>query len=642
LSRRSFSRERERRLAAARRREQLRLRRATLAVGAAVGAFALAPAAAQAQNFEVNTLNDSATLDGCTTDANGCTLREAIHDATANTEPDTITFASTVTGTLDLTAGELYTSADVVDDITIQGPGSGLTISAGPSSRILTIAAPNTPPAPGNNGTSVSISGLTLSDGNPTSGPGGAIAAGKYTHLDLTDTTISGNTAPADNGGAISGGKYTQISLNDTTITGNAAPTGSGGAIGSVPLNAPGLKYDGMEITATDSTISGNNALRGGGIQTFGPLAIQSSTLSGNHATGGEGGAIRTAPKYGQLTVDDSEISGNTATTVGAGIDYTPYAATPSPYPPVIDNRITNSTISSNTAGPEDGLTPSRGGGIYIGGIGTDQGAFTVDHSTVSGNENTSTTSYGGGIDLENTVNGKVAIVDSTVSGNDAGVGGGVSIGAQLGPSGSISADNSTIAHNTVTYEGGGLWVDQYGIAPGPYPSPPVHVNSTIVGDNTAMGTPDDLGRNNLATSGGFQLSFSLVEAPTDAVDTQANSITGQDPQLGGLANNGGPTLTQLPGTGSPAIDAGNNLLGLSTDQRGQPRTTDGPPPNAGDGTDIGSVERSEPVPSPPVTPPAKNKPKCKKKHKKKHKRSADSAKKKHKKCKKKKKKKRH
>jgi hypothetical protein len=167
-------------------------------------------------------------------------------------------------------------------------------------------------------------------------------------------------------------------------------------------------------------------------------------------------------------------------------------------------------------------------------------------------------------------------------------------------------------------------------------------VNSTIVGDNTAGGTPDDLGRADLATSGGFQLSFSLVEAPTDAIDTQANSITGRDPQLGGLANNGGPTLTQLPATTSPAIDAGSNPLALATDQRGQARTVDGPPANTADGTDIGSVERPERAPVP--APPAKKKPKCKKKHKKKHKRSADSSKKKHKhkKCKKKHKKKRH
>jgi hypothetical protein len=77
-------------------------------------------------------------------------------------------------------------------------------------------------------------------------------------------------------------------------------------------------------------------------------------------------------------------------------------------------------------------------------------------------------------------------------------------------------------------------------------------------------------------------------------------------------------------------LDAGNNPLSLTTDQRGEPRTVDQSGPNAGDGTDIGAVERALPPPPTPPVHPAKKK--CKK-HKK-HKRSAQSAKKK---CKKKK-----
>ena len=33
------------------------------------------------------------------------------------------------------------------------------------------------------------------------------------------------------------------------------------------------------------------------------------------------------------------------------------------------------------------------------------------------------------------------------------------------------------------------------------------------------------------------------------------SDIIGQSPQLGALANNGGPTLTQLPADSSPAIE---------------------------------------------------------------------------------------
>ena len=52
--------------------------------------------------------------------------------------------------------------------------------------------------------------------------------------------------------------------------------------------------------------------------------------------------------------------------------------------------------------------------------------------------------------------------------------------------------------------------------------------------------------------------------APTDLINT--------DPRLGPLANNGGPTFTQALLPGSPAIDAGVAVPGVTTDQRGDPR----------------------------------------------------------------------
>ena len=51
---------------------------------------------------------------------------------------------------------------------------------------------------------------------------------------------------------------------------------------------------------------------------------------------------------------------------------------------------------------------------------------------------------------------------------------------------------------------------------------------------------------------------------PTDLVNT--------DPLLGPLADNGGPTLTQALLPGSPAIEAGVNVPGVTTDQRGVSR----------------------------------------------------------------------
>ena len=58
------------------------------------------------------------------------------------------------------------------------------------------------------------------------------------------------------------------------------------------------------------------------------------------------------------------------------------------------------------------------------------------------------------------------------------------------------------------------------------------------------------------------------------------NNISG-DPLLGALADNGGPTMTHLPGDGSPLIDAGQSALAF--DQRGLARDDAQ--------ADIGSVE---------------------------------------------------
>jgi CSLREA domain-containing protein len=604
LSPRSFRRERERSAVAERRRQQLRLRRGGLVAGAAIGAFALAPAAAQAQNFTVNTLTD-APANGCTTAPGGCTLRDAMTDSSANSESDLITFASGLTGTLRLTQGELSTSTTAVDDVTVQGPGAGAITVSGDAdqsgtpnsgdSRTFNIPYVDDSGAPPS--TSLTISGLTLAHGYST-GEGGAAYVAEDNHLSLRDVTVTGNTGAA---GAIAGDKYSVISI-------------------------------------ANSTISGNSAARGGAAYTSGRLTIQNSTLSGNHATGGAyggGGAVNFGQKYGGLNITDSTISGNTATGRGGGIvsyvDLGPkYQAT--------QNQITNTTISNNTS-------DATGGGLYSNGLGSDAGSFTIDHSTIS-NNHAGASAQGGGIEIGNTVNGRFRTVDSTISGNSANIGAGVAISTvntpQVGPDGSISFDNSTVASNTAATDSGGMYLSIYGPSGGgPYTySATIKLNSTIVGSNTANGASSDLGQADVATTGGFDLAFSLVQAPGDGVVSQANSIFNTDPQLGALGSNGGPTQTQLPSATSPVLDAGNNPLALGTDQRGDPRTVDLSAANAADATDIGAVE------VPPPTPPAPaKKAKCKKKHKKKHKRTAESSKKhkKHKKCKKKKhKKKRH
>jgi hypothetical protein len=75
--------------------------------------------------------------------------------------------------------------------------------------------------------------------------------------------------------------------------------------------------------------------------------------------------------------------------------------------------------------------------------------------------------------------------------------------------------------------------------------------------------------------------------APGDLTGSSSAPI---DPQIGPLADNGGPTLTMALMPGSPAINAGRASGGSSTDQRGTPRPQ-------GTGPDIGAFEYQFAVP---------------------------------------------
>jgi hypothetical protein len=275
--------------------------------------------------------------------------------------------------------------------------------------------------------------------------------------------------------------------------------------------------------------------------------------------------------------------------------------------------KIIGSVISGNTA-------PGAGGGVF------DQGDSNfgfddyIADSTISGN---SAGTGGGGLFGHNSLG---TIVSSTISGNHA-------TGAQAGGAYSYYRtvfDDSTIAGNTAIGTAGGIFIDEKYVDT---------LSNSVVADNTAAGGDPDV-------VGTFDTDFSLIEDTTGATifDTvPASNITGTDPMLGALQNNGGPTPTRLPATGSPVIDQGR--ANAASDQRGQTRAFNFPAiansaASGADGSDMGAVEVHPPPPTvttPPTStaPPAPVATKKKRCKKKKHKRSAQIAKKK---CKKKKK----
>jgi hypothetical protein len=299
-------------------------------------------------------------------------LRAAIRSANAAGGSNTITFQSSLTGTMTLTSGQLTIS----NNLTVHGPAGLLAISGNHVSRVFDIAA----------GITVTLDQLTLKDGyHPTHG-GGIYNAGTLT---ITDCVLTGNTAGTLRSGGVGGAIANKgtLTIASSALSGNLATYG--GCIDN-SKNPPAA------LTITNSTLSNNVAYDGSCIYNASELAvtIAHSTLSGNTA-GREGAGIYNAESAGSLTVRSSVLFDNTATASGGGIY----------------NRgglvVINSTLSGNTATTHDGGALWSGRGSRL----------TVSQSTVSDN---AAGFSGGGLWLDGA---QTTLSNSLVSGNTAPLG---------------------------------------------------------------------------------------------------------------------------------------------------------------------------------------------------------------------------
>jgi hypothetical protein len=205
---------------------------------------------------------------------------------------------------------------------------------------------------------------------------------------------------------------------------------------------------------------------------------------------------------------------------------------------------VDSSTFSGNMA--------YDGGGIY------NLGTLTVDGSTFWDNR---ATDHGGGIAND----GTLMVNNSTFSINRAKVGGGI-----FSSDGTLTVDNSTLYNNEVHYgTGSGIYNTSLSA---------LYLRNTIL----ASSSYNDCYNDNI-------LGASVNNLIMDHTDC-GSPVSSADPNLGPLADNGGPTQTHALRPGSPAIDAGINGICLNSDQRGIRRLIDGD----GDGTtacDIGAFE---------------------------------------------------
>ena len=306
------------------------------------------------------------------------------------------------------------------------------------------------------------------------------------------------------------------ISINDLTIAhgfkGGAYATG--GCIYSYFASPDSLLVL-TRVTVTSCTAGDAQAVYagGGGVLTYGALTLESSTISGNHVSGGPGSSY-VAGGVGTLynaTITGSTVTGNTAVGTppgsgvgfGAGLDL-------SGTPGTAGSVVRDSTVNDNVAG-------RSGGGVYF---------FTPYLEPVPVT---------------------ATVVNSTISTNTAPTDAGVEVRL---PSVTLNLDNSTIAFNTADTSCGGLSV-----------AGNADSQSTIIATNLGAGSADDICGNGTLTGANNVIAASTLTVPGDTISA--------DPRLDPLADNGGATLTHALRAGSPAIDVGNNASALNFDQRG-------------------------------------------------------------------------
>lgn len=377
----------------------------------------------------------------------------------------------------------------------------------------------------------------------------------------------------------------------------NAASDAHGGGIlnagGNVTLQTVDMF---LNSAAGDSGLHG----RGGAIYSSGGNVdvLQESRIILNGASGGDdfnlGGDAAGAGIYAEntlLTVEDSLISTNlcnggdgdlnTAGSDGGAASGGGICVVSG------ELHMARSTVSGNQANGGDGEDTTGIAGNATGG-GINASKAEIDSCTISfntamgGTASTGGEAAGGGVAA---MSGTWKIISSTISTNNA-----VAFAGNTGGGGVFSFfSDLQLLHCTVAANaalggsGGGIFSFESDVG----------VFNSIVANNSANTGAD--------IKGSISAVSSLIEQPSGFTLLSATfgfNILGQDPLLGPLQNNGGPTETHALQTGSPAIDRAFAVsLGpgdLSLDQRGLPRSVDG---NL-DGTaivDIGAVEYQTP-----------------------------------------------
>jgi predicted outer membrane repeat protein len=402
-----------------------------------------------------------------------------------------------------------------------------------------------------------------------------------------TPTHLPYATSPVLDGVAVG-----TAGLCDGTIPvdqrGVARPAGSGCDIGAVEGSSAGPPTP-LTLTVDDAG-DGGDAVPGDGVcETVGgsctlraavteananPWSLDDTITLTVDATLSLTGSGEDANETGDLDVwGDVAIAGGGHTIDAAGIDR------------VIHHHaqqlaVAEATITGGLLATADAL----GGGI----LSEANGTLVIDSSTIDGNHVTGAGGSGGGL----AVMGAGDVRRSTLSSNTADDEGGAILA-----NGDLTIVASTISGNTATFRASAI--DRAGGT--------VDLIASTIAANGGSSAIDGVNDYGFAMTGNVvdHEGWVCLTAGLAFIDSGGHNLVSDDtcelehvtdvqstePLLGPLAANGGPTLTHLPGVGSPALDAiPAGTAGLcdgtvAADQRGVARPQGG-------ACDRGSVEQ--------------------------------------------------
>ena len=495
-------------------------------------------------------------------DSGAGSLREVIIAAQSG---DQVVFDPSLAGqTITLTSGQLA----ITKSLDIEGPGADeLAVSGNHASRVFSVSG----------GVTVTIAGLTITDGRVVGEDGGGILNVGSTLILARDVLshkqalgapgVPGVPSRSAFGGAIMNASGATLTVTDSLFTANRAVGGEGGA-GRNQGFGGGLENAASTATIRRSTFIGNKAIGGdGGVlapavpaigrgaggaihHTNGILAVDQSTFIANQARGGAN------------NLGGSSGLGFVGVAVDGGLSSDGTAAVAT---------VTNSTFDHNEALGGTGNTGGSSGGYVgtgqFGGIGTGEGAtFTarnirLTHNRAIGGDgntagagNTAETFVGRGVGggfasfggATATISNSMIADNQALGGQGGGSNGGDALGGGLANTSgaTLTVSGCTITDNEAVGGDGGAGGNGFGAGlfndgPSTNPSDPpttlTVLGSTVTGNEANGGEGDDPGTDGLGVGGGLYIvpdGIVCIDVDTSIFE---NHASGSDDDVSGF-----------------------------------------------------------------------------------------------------------